>query len=103
MIENLGTEDMKFSPACLLLGCMAWAGEPVDQPLSVKAKLRLHAQQTAGVGFVAEMAVYAGVLHWMDTPREWGQGASSYGKRVASAAGATAIRHGFAHPHDRTV
>ena len=103
MIENLGTEDMKFSPACLLLGCMAWAGEPVDQPLSVKAKLRLHAQQTASVGFVAEMAVYAGVLQWMDTPQEWGQGASSYGKRVASAAGATAIRNVFAFGLDSTL
>jgi hypothetical protein len=103
MIENLETENMKFFPACLLLFCTAWAGEPVDQPLSVKAKVRLHAQQTASVGFVAEMAVYAGVLHWMDTPREWGQGAAPYGKRVASAAGATAIRNVFAFGLDSTL
>jgi hypothetical protein len=49
------------------------------------------------------MAVYAGVLHWMDTPREWGQGAAPYGKRVASAAGATAIRNVFAFGLDSTL
>jgi hypothetical protein len=36
----------------------------------------------------------------MDTPREWGQGAVPYGKRVASAAGATAIRNVFAFALD---
>ncbi|MBI3470465.1 MAG: hypothetical protein HY013_03805, partial [Candidatus Solibacter usitatus] len=72
------------------------AGEAVEPPLNVKAKLRLHAGETASPRFVVEMAAYAGVLHWMDTPREWGQGASPYGKRVASAAGATAIRKLFA-------
>ena len=82
---------------------MARAGEPAGQPLSVKAKLRLHARQTASVGFVAEMAVYAGVLNWMDTPLEWGQDASSYSKRVASAAGATAIRNVFAFALDSTL
>ena len=82
---------------------MAWAGEPADQPLSVKAKLRFHADQTASPGFVVEMAAYAGVLHWMDTPREWGQGGAAYGKRVASAAGATAIRNVFAFALDSTL
>jgi hypothetical protein len=80
-----------FVPAFLLLVCAAWAAEPADPPLSVKGKLRFHVDQTVSPGFVAEMAAYAGVLHWMDTSREWGQGAESYGKRVASAAGATAI------------
>jgi hypothetical protein len=94
---------MKYIAVFLLLGCAAWAGEPAEAPLSVKAKLGLHARQTASPGFVAEMAVYAGVLHWMDTPREWGQDAPSYGKRVASAAGATAIRNLFAFGLDATL
>lgn len=88
--------------AFLLVVCAAWAG-PDDQPLSVKAKLRFHAEQTASPGFVVEMAAYAGVLHWMDTPREWGQGAGPYGKRVASAAGATAIRNVFAFALDSAL
>ena len=94
---------MRFASAFLLMGCMAWAGEPADQPLSVSAKLRFHAEQTASPGFVVEMAAYAGALHWMDTPREWGQGGAAYGKRVASAAGATAIRNVFAFALDSTL
>jgi hypothetical protein len=94
---------MKFTSAFLLLGCIAWAGDPADQPLSVKAKLRFHAEQTASPGFVVQMAAYAGVLHWMDTPREWGQGSAAYGKRVVSAAGATAIRNVFAFALDSTL
>ena len=79
-----------------LLCGVAWADEPAEPPLTVGAKLRYHAKQTASPGFVVQMAAYAGVLHWMDTPREWGGGAPSYGKRVASASGATAIRNVFA-------
>jgi len=94
---------MRLTPVFLLLSCPGWAGEPADQPLDVKAKLELHARETASPGFAAEMAVYAGVLHWMDTPLEWGQGASSYGKRVASAAGATAIRNMFAFGLDSAL
>lgn len=94
---------MKFTLAFLLIGCTAWAGEPADQPLSVKDKLQFHAVETASPGFVIEMAAYAGVLHWMDTPREWGQGGAAYGKRVASAAGATAIRNVFAFALDSTL
>ena len=93
----------KFIPAFLLFVCMAWAGQPADQPLSVKAKLRFHVEETLSPGFVVENAAYAGVLHWMDTPREWGQGGSAYGKRVASAAGATAIRNVFAFALDATL
>lgn len=84
----------------LALCGVAWAADGAGQPLGVKAKLRFHVDQTVSPGFVAEMAAYAGVLHWTDTPREWGQGAGPYGKRVASAAGATAIRNVFAFALD---
>jgi hypothetical protein len=102
-IGRLEGGPAKFIPAFLLLVGAAWAGEATDPPLSVKANLRFHAKQTASLGFVVEMAAYAGVLHWMDTPREWGQGASPYGKRVASAAGATAIRNVFAFALDSAL
>jgi hypothetical protein len=98
-----GPEIMKCFATLLLMAGSAWAGEAAVQPLTAKAKLRLHLQQTASPGFVSEMAVYAGVLQWMDTPREWGQDAASYGKRVASAAGATAIRNLFAFSLDSTL
>ena len=94
---------MKFTSAFLLIGCMGWAGEPADGTLSVTGKLRFHAVETASPGFVVEMAAYAGVLPWMDTPREWGLGGAAYGKRVASAAGATAVRNVFAFALDSTL
>jgi hypothetical protein len=94
---------MKFVPVFLVISCVARAVDPADAPLSVTAKLKFHAEQTAGPGFVVEMAAYAGVLHWMDTPLEWGQGAEAYGKRVASAAGATAIRNVFAFALDASL
>jgi hypothetical protein len=102
-MRRLAAGAVKFIPAFVPLICVAWAGEPADPPLSVEGKLRFHAEQTASPGFVAEMAAYAGVLHWMDTPREWGQGAEPYGKRVASAAGATAIRNLFAFALDSAL
>ena len=91
--------DALFS-AVLLLGCAVSAGAQAPQPLSVGGKLRFHAVSTVGPGAIVETAAYAGVLHWMDVPSEWGQGASPYGKRVASAAGANAIRHVFAFALD---
>ncbi len=93
---------VKLIPGFLLLVGTAWAGQD-DQPLSVKAKLRFHAKQTASLGFVVETAAYTAVLHWMDVPREWGQGGASYGKRFASAAGATAIRNAMAFGLDSTL
>ena len=102
-MRRLESVAVRFIPAFLLLVCMVRAGKPADPPLSVKAKLRFHAEQTASPAFVAEMAAYAGVLQWMDTPREWGHGAQPYGKRVASAAGATAIRNVFAFALDSAL
>ena len=102
-MRSLDAGEVKFISALLLLACAARAGQPADPPLSVKAKLRFHAEQTASPAFVVEMAAYAGVLQWMDTPREWGHGAQPYGKRVASAAGATAIRNVFAFALDSAL
>ena len=89
--------------AVLLWFFAVLAGAQSVQPLSVGGKFNLHAQATASPGFVAETAAYAGVLHWMNTPREWGQDAPAYGRRVASAAGATAIRNFFAFGLDATL
>ncbi len=87
----------------LLLSSGAWGQEPEDHPLDVRGKAGFHWRQTASMGFVVETAAYAGVLHWMRTPQEWGQNAPAYGKRVASAAGATGIRNLFAFALDSTL
>jgi hypothetical protein len=89
--------------AFLMLSAVARAGVPEDPPLSTAGKAQFHWRQTVSPGFVVEMAAYAGVLHAMDMPREWGQGAAPYGKRVASAAGATAIRNAFSFVLDSSL
>ena len=94
---------MKFTSAFLLIGCIVWAGEPADQPLNVKAKLRFHAVETASPGFVVEMAAYAGALHCMDTPREWGQGGAPYGRRLASTAACSGIHSAMAFGLDSAL
>ncbi len=71
-----------------------------QEPLTVGEKLRIHFWRSVGVGSFAETAVYAAALHGIDLPREWGQSAEAYGWRVASAAGATAIRNVFAFTLD---
>ncbi len=88
----------------ILLASSALAEDaPVSSPLSTGAKFRFHAKETVSPGFVVETVVYAGVLHWMNTPAEWGQGGAQYGKRVASAGGATAIRNLFAFTLDSAL
>ena len=86
-----------------LLAVALPAGAQPGLPLTVGEKLKFHATETASPGFVAEMAAYAGVLHWMDVPSEWGQGWPAYGKRVGSASGATAIRNVFAFTLDAAL
>ena len=76
-----------------LADALAQTGEP---PLSPGAKARYSLSSTVGPAALVEMAAYAGVLQALPTPQEWRQGAAGYGKRFASATGATAIRQAFA-------
>ena len=92
----------------LLIGILLVSSSPAKDvpdfsPLSTGAKFRFHVRETTSPGFLAETAAYAGVLHWMNTPAEWGQGSAQYGKRVASAGGATAIRNLFAFTLDAAL
>jgi hypothetical protein len=71
---------------------VAAMAQPVE-PLDVLSKLNFHAQSIGSPTSLAETAAYAAILHGLDSPREWGQGADAYGKRLASALGGSAI-HG---------
>ena len=88
--------------APLLIAAVGYS-QTAGSPLGVARKFQYHWRQLANPGFVAETAAYAGVVHWMDTPEEWGQGAAAYGKRLASAAGASAIRGVFAFTLDSAL
>jgi hypothetical protein len=76
--------------------------QPVE-PLNVRSKLKFHAQRVGSPWALAESAAYAGLLQGFDTPREWGQGAGAYGKRFASAVGASAIHGALAFGLDSTL
>jgi len=69
----------------------AAAQSPV--PLGWKGKLVFHAKRTFGPLPLAGLGAYAGFLQLTNSPKEWGQGASGYDKRLASTAAAAAI-HG---------
>jgi len=78
--------NMRFTSAFLLIGCVAWAGEPADQPLSAKAKLLFPCGANCQPGLRRrKWRPTPESCTGMDTPREWGQGGAAYGKRVASA------------------
>jgi len=54
--------------------------------LGVDDKLTYHLKQSVGpLAWVGD-AAYAGVLQYLDSPTEWGQGGSAYGKRFVSTA-----------------
>lgn len=68
---------------------MAQKFEPIDW----KGKLAFHAKATYGPLALVGLGAYAGFLQLTNSPKEWGQGASGYDKRLASTAGAAGI-HG---------
>jgi hypothetical protein len=76
--------------------------QPVE-PLDATSKLNFQAQSVGSPWSLAESAAYAGILQGLDSPREWGQGAGAYGKRLASALGASAIHGVLAFGLDSTL
>jgi hypothetical protein len=61
------------------------------EPLDVNGKLDYHVKQSVGPLAILGDAAYAGILQEADTPTEWGQGGSGYGKRFASTAACSGI------------
>jgi hypothetical protein len=72
-------------------------------PLDWKGKLSFHAKTVYEPQAIAGFAAYAGALQALDTPKEWGQGADAYGKRVASTAGWAGIYATLAFGLDSTL
>ena len=88
----------------LLLCAFPIAGmaQPPDA-FGLKSKLRFHVEGVASPWSVAGSAAYAGVLHEIDTPEEWGQGAGAYGKRFASTLACSGIHAVLAFGLDSTL
>jgi hypothetical protein len=88
----------------MLLCALPFAGaaQPAD-PLDVMSKLKLHATTVGSPLSLAETAAYAGILHGLNSPREWGQGGGAYGRRFASALGGSAIHGALAFGLDSAL
>jgi hypothetical protein len=61
-------------------------------PLTEKERFRLYVANTVGFPTLAGEAVSAAYSQAIDSPHEWGQGMTGYGKRFASNMGYNAVR-----------
>jgi hypothetical protein len=58
-----------------------------------QARLKFHAETAYGPWSLAGSAAYAGILQEFDYPREWGQGAAGYGRRLGSTLAYSGVRN----------
>jgi hypothetical protein len=71
--------------------------------LGVSDKLSYHFKQSVGPLALVGDAAYAGILQEADTPTEWGQGGSAYGKRFASTVACSGIHSALAFGLDSAL
>jgi hypothetical protein len=71
--------------------------------LDVAGKLRLHAESTYSPSALLGIAVYAAGMQQADAPKEWGQGAGAYGKRLGSTLAWSGIHSTLAFGLDSTL
>lgn len=72
---------------------MANSGKPVEyRPITQKERNHHYLDSMINPVWFAKAAASAGFNQWFDTPEEWEQGASGYGKRYADILGQYAIR-----------
>jgi hypothetical protein len=72
---------------------MANQGKPNEfQPLTQEQRNNMFAKSLINPVWYLKVAASAGVNQWFDTPEEWEQGASGYGKRFGDIMGQYAIR-----------
>jgi hypothetical protein len=73
------------------------------EPLDVNGKLDYHVMKTVGPLAILGDAAYTAILQEADTPTEWGQGGSGYGKRFASTAACSGIHSAMAFGLDSAL
>lgn len=99
----------KKEVVCLILVISLALAIPVAgfaQPviaLSAGDKVNYQIQQSIGPLALLGEAAYAGILQGLDTPAEWGQGGSGYGKRLGSTMACSGIHSALALGLDSTL
>lgn len=71
--------------------------------LDLNGKLRFHVERTYGPWAIAGSAAYAGILHGIGTPEEWGHGAAGYRKRLVSTVAGSGIHGALAFGLDSAL
>ncbi|SPF35866.1 conserved exported hypothetical protein [Candidatus Sulfopaludibacter sp. SbA4] len=71
--------------------------------LDWQGKLQFHAEKAYGPSAILGLAAYAAVLQEVNSPEEWKQGGSAYGKRLASMAAWSGIHSALAFGLDSTL
>ena len=73
------------------------------EPDTWQSKLSFHASAAYSPGSLVAAAAYTGFLQGIDFPTEWGQGASGYGKRLASELAYAGVRNTMGFALDTTL
>jgi hypothetical protein len=73
------------------LSTFAFADDP--DPSGWQTRLLFHAESAYGPWALTGSAAWAGFLQEIDFPREWGQGAEGYGKRLGSTLAYSGMRN----------
>jgi hypothetical protein len=71
--------------------------------LDWQGKLKYHAERSYGPSAILGLAAYAAVLQEVNSPEEWKQGGSAYGKRFASMAAWSGIHSALAFGLDTAL
>ena len=87
----LSKRSVLFAAVALAIPMVGLA-QPVA-PMDVNDKLNYQIKRSFGLVALLGDAAYAGILQEADTPTEWGQGGSGYGKRFGSTVACSGI-HG---------
>ncbi len=87
------------------LGLLFVSVIPAQQPDSDtwQSKLSFHAATAYSPWSLVGTAAYTGFLQGIDFPREWGQGASGYGKRLGSELAYVGVRNTMSFALDATL
>ena len=91
---------LKIALLCALP--LAGLAQPGDS-FGVPGKLRFHAESVYSPWSLVGSAAYAGILHGIGTPEEWGHGGGAYGKRFASTVACDGIHGALAFGLDSAL
>jgi hypothetical protein len=97
-----GARRVLLAAALSLLFRGVGAAQTPD-PDTWQSKLSFHASTAYSPWSLAGTAAYTGLLQGIDFPREWGQGAQGYGKRLASELAYAGVRNTMSFALDATL